>query len=164
MLHCKLLNKTSIMSNKYERSSVQKVANPAPLVKEVSSTSEEAPPASSTYEKIGVLDVSVYSNCEYPQEEGYPSCYTRCYTPNLKQKRAIFVVCTVALVAMLVINLLLGIGGVTKSICSTAAKCKMEEISSSMNANMTSHTEQLPMETEVLPCVCIIGFVNSVRY
>lgn len=104
----------------------------------------------STYEKIGVLDVSVYSNCDYPKKDKDGHNYlTGLWKGDRshKLKLVLLVVCASVFAAVLAINFALGVTGVAKSCSPAADRCKTEERSTLFND--TSHTDSLTITTEV---------------
>lgn len=130
------------MSNKYEMSKAK-----VPEKKSATLPTTQEPP--STYEKIGVLDVSVYSHCEYPKEtttSGQIGVFK-----GVQKKRVLCLVCGVAVAVLVVLSLVLGVAGLArKGCCSATAKCKVEEISGTITAPNTTTLVQMDIEVSIV--------------
>lgn len=131
------------MSNTYEKN-IAKVAKSATLPNPATQESH------STYEKIGTLDVSVYSNCDYPKK-GETVSGKGDLGFSLRKKVVLLVVCGVAVATLLVLSLVLGIAGVAigTGCCASTPTCRIEETSSAFTPPDTADTEYLLMDTEV---------------
>ncbi len=115
-------------------------------------TTPAEPPVSSTYEKLGQVDTSVYTVCQYEESSEKTSTLSLCpdvlLKGNQKLRRFLFVACAVALLALLLVSLLLGVIGTAKSCCTT--KCRAEEASSSLTlSDMNQTAVYLPMRAAV---------------
>lgn len=112
---------------------------------------EIALPPHSTYEKIGVLDVSVYTSCEYPVKEEKNKSPTK-VTPTRTLKRgwrskfkiALFAAIAALLAITLMTSFALGVAGVVKT-----AKCRNDEMSVLLNGTSETYTGSLLLTTGV---------------
>ena len=115
---------------------------------------ENAPPPSSTYEKIGVLDVSVYTSCDYQAKEEKNKRSTK-VTPTriwrgdwrVKLKIALLAVLAAVLAITLVTSFALGTAGV--AIGKSPTKCRIEVTSTLLNRTSDTITGLLPITTGV---------------
>lgn len=102
----------------------------------------------STYEKIGTPDVSVYTDCQYPnsKEKEAESLKSRGDLPL--QLKVTIMICAAVFGIVLLVSFCLGLAGVLRRCCDV--KCETERASTRITSIFNvSYTNSLPLNKGV---------------